>query len=265
VVFIRINKDPNVFEVEQIGYKIFEEKGIPAPKIIAYNANPASIGYPTIIMTSAVGTTFGQARLSQGEQDIVYEKLGGLLKKINETKLEGFGQLKVEDNKLVGQFSSWKEYSESQDEYHHRALDFCVENGFVTNQEAEKIIDIYKEIPLSSIGKASLLHRDIHRGHFFVTGTEVTGIIDLGSIMAGDPRYDVAMALVFQDSNQQDYFKKGYHDALVDDPMVNKYMITIFIRKLFFRSRQEIKGNVEVLLLPLKASLEKLQGSFPTI
>jgi aminoglycoside phosphotransferase (APT) family kinase protein len=258
VVFIRINKDPNVFEVEQLGYKIFEEKGIPVPKIIAYKEKPVSIGQPTVIMTSAIGETIGEAKPSQEQEDIIYEQLGEILRKINETKLEGFGQLMVKNNTLVGKYSSWKEYSESQNERNNKALDFCVKNNFVTNEEADKIRGLYKEIELLDFGQASLLHKDIHQSHFFVQGSDVTGIIDLGSIIAGDPRYDMAMSLVFQNPRQQEHFKKGYDNDLVNDPMVNKYMITIMIRKLYFRSKPEIKGNVDILLQPLKDSLSKL-------
>jgi len=258
VVFIRINKDPNVFEVEHLGYKIFEEKGIPVPKIIAYKEKPVSIGQPTMIMTSAIGETIGEAKLSQEQNDIIYEQLGEILRKINETKLEGFGQLKVKNNTLIGEFADWKQYCESQNERHNKALDLCVNNNFVTNEEADKIRNIYKEIELLDFGQASLLHKYIYQCHFIVKVTDVTGIIDLGSIMAGDPRYDIAMSLVFQNPRQQEHFKKGYNDDLVNDPMVNKYMITIIIRKLYFRSKQEIKGNIEKLLLPLKSCLNKL-------
>lgn len=259
IVFIRINKDPNVFEVEQLAYKIFEGKGIPVPKIISYKEKPTSIGQPTIIMTSAVGENVNEVKPSQEQNDIIYENLGEILRKINETKLEGFGQLEVKNNTLVGKFSSWNEYCKSQDEHHRRALDFCLNNNFITNEEVDKIKNIYEEIEQLDFVKASLLHRDIHQNHFFVQGTKITGIIDLGSLMAGDPRYDIAMSLVFQNPRQQEHFLKGYNSDLTHDSMVNKYLITILIRKLYFRSKQEIKGNVNALLSPLKDSLIKLK------
>jgi aminoglycoside phosphotransferase (APT) family kinase protein len=257
IVFVRINKDPNVFEVEQLGYKIFEEKGIPVPKIIAYKEKPVSIGQPTMIMTSAVGQTIDEAKPSQEQSDTIYENVGKILSKINETKLEGFGPLTVKNDVLVGKFANWNEYCESQNEHDNKALNFCVDKNFVTNEEANKIRNLYKEIELLNFGKASLLHKDIHQNHFFVQGSEVTGIIDLGSIMAGDPRYDIALSLVFQKPRQQEHFKKGYGE-LANDPIINKYMATIIIRKLFFRSKQEIQGNVEKLLIPLKETLAKI-------
>jgi aminoglycoside phosphotransferase (APT) family kinase protein len=256
-VFIRINKDPNVFEVEEVGYKIFEEKGIPVPKIIAYKENPKSIGYPTMIMSSAEGTVLGEANVSLEQKDIIYEKLGKLLKKIHETKLKGFGSLRVENEKLVGKHSTWKEFSESLEEHHNKAFNFAIKNNLITEEDGKKIQEIYKEISLLDIREASLIHKDMHHGHFFVKGSDITGIIDLGSLKASDPRYDIATSLVFQNQREQEFFKKGYGE-LANDPIVNKHLITILIRKIYFRSKEEIKGNVEILLTKLKDAIQEL-------
>lgn len=254
-VFIRINKDPNVFDVEKIGYQILEEHGIPVPRIIAYNKNPISIGLPTVIMTEAQGKTMGELETSPKEKEIIYEHVGELLKKIHQTKLKGFGQLKIENNELIGKFSSWKEYWDSQDEHNKRALDYIIDNKFITLEEAEKIKNIHEEIKKLDFEKSSLLHKDIHQGHFFVEGTDITGVIDLGSIMAGDPRYDIAMSLVFTPEPFQEYLKNGYGD-LAYDPMVNKYMITIATRKIFFRTKERTQGNINPLLMVLKKGFD---------
>lgn len=257
IVYIRMNKDRNVFEVEKIGYKIFEEKGIPVPRIIDYKENPPTIGLPTVIMTEAKGKTMGEAKTTTEEKEAIYRHMGELLRNLHTTKLKGFGQLQVNDNELVGKFSNWKEYYEFQDKHNNNALDYSVENKFITPEEAEKIKNIHEEIKELNFGEAPLLHRDMHHGHVFVDGTSITGIIDLGSIMAGDPRYDIAMALVFAPESLQESLKKGYGD-LAYDPMVNKYMITIAIRKIFFRTKEEIKGDIDPLLLILKNGFDKV-------
>ena len=97
----------------------------------------------------------------------------------------------------------------------------------------------------------------MHTNHIFVKGDSVTGIIDLGGLSAGDPRYDIANSLLFQNNREQEHFKRGY-GKLSEDPMVNKYLITIVIAKIFFRSKDEIKGNVKALLPILKSALERL-------
>lgn len=256
-VFIRINKDAKVFNAEVLGYEIFEKQGIPVPKIIAYKEHPQTIRHPAMIMSSAVGTTVGEADLSPEDKDVIYKKLGKLLNKIHETKLDGFGTLKVEDGRIVGEFPTWQAYREKQHRNDLKALDFSKEKNFVTEIETAKIKHVYVELASLDFGKASLLHKDLHQSHFFVKGTEITGVIDLGRILAGDPRYDIAMSLFFQNPRQQENFKKGYGE-LANDPVVNKYLITIAIRKIYFRSRNEVKGDVESLVPRLKEALLKL-------
>jgi aminoglycoside phosphotransferase (APT) family kinase protein len=256
-VFIRTNKDKNVFEVEQVGYNIFEEQGIPVPKIIAYQENPKTIGFPTMIMSSAEGKILSESNVSLEQRDIVYENLGKLLNKIHETKIKDFGPMKVSNQELIGKFSTWKERCLSAEKKNKIVVDFSINNEYINNEEARKIQEIYKEISELDFGEASLLHSDLHHGHFFIKGTEITGIIDLGALEAGDPRYDIAMSMIFQNSREQEHFKKGYGE-LADDPMVNKYIAKIAIGKIYGRSQRDIKGNVESLIPILKDALHKI-------
>jgi len=256
-VFIRTNKDKNVFEVEQVGYRIFEKQGIPVPKIIAYQENPKTIGFPTMIMSSAEGKVLSESDISLEQKDIVYENLGKLLKKIHETKIKDFGPMKVHNQELIGKFSTWKERCLSAEKKNEIAIDFSITNKYINNEEARKIQEIYKEISELDFGKASLLHSDLHHGHFFITGTEITGIIDLGALEAGDPRSDIAMSMIFQNSREQEHFKKGYGE-LANDPIVNKYIVKIVIRKILGRSHRDIKGDVESAISILKNTLQKI-------
>ena len=256
-VFVRINKDSNLFRVEQLGYHILERQGIPVPKIIALDDKPKSIGHPTMIMSAAEGSNLDDMEITKEQKDAIYERVGELLRKINETKVEGYGPLRVKDHELVGEFSSWREYCESQEMYNLKVLDFAIEKGFLTREDYDKVGNIYAEIALLDFGKASLLHRDMHHEHFFVKDGAISGVIDLGLLAAGDPRDDIAVSLSFQNSEQQEYFRRGY-GALTNDQMVNKYLITMLLRRTYFRSLDEIKGNVDILLPILRKALEKL-------
>jgi len=257
IIFIRINKDHNIFDVELIGYKTFEKQGIPVPKIIEYKLNPKSIEYPTMIMSSAKGISLAKATISEEQNNIIYENIGKLLKKINETKLEGFGPLLVKNQELVGNFSTWKEYCESEQSHNIKHLNFSKDNNYITTLEFIKITEIYNEIKELNIEKASLLHTDIHAEHIFIEEDKISGVIDLGRLRAGDPRYDIAYSLIFQNSREQKCFKKGYGE-LAEEDIVNKYLITIVIDKIHFRSKIEINGDVGELLLILKEALSKL-------
>ena len=257
IVFIRTNKDKNKFEVEKLGYKIFKEQRIAVPEILAYQENPKSIGFPTMIMSAAEGKNIKDSELSLEQKDVIYENLGKLLKKIHETKIKNFGPLEVSGRELIGKFSTWKERCELAQDKNNRVLNFSLENEFITNDDVDKIQKIHKEISLLDFGKASLLHMDLHHEHFFVKDTEITGVIDLGALEAGDPRYDIAMSLMFQNPREQEHFKNGYGE-LSNDPMVDKYLITILVRKIFSRSHRDKKGKIENLIPMLKNTLQKI-------
>lgn len=246
VIFIRINKDRRVFDAEVLGYEAFKKQGIPVPEIIAYKANPSSIAQPTMIMSSAEGRAMSESGLSIEQKDIIYEKLGKLLKKINEIKLEGFGKLIVKEGKLRGEFNDWNSYWESRRNHNNKGVAFMLENGFITEQEAQKVKKVFEDVSSLKIEESSLLHRDMHHGHFFVDGSDITGIIDLGDLMAGDPCLDIAVSLVFQNERNQVFFKKGY-GKLSDDPMVNKYLLIILVDKVLFRFKERQNPDPKLL------------------
>jgi aminoglycoside phosphotransferase (APT) family kinase protein len=245
-VFIRINKDQRVFDVEVLGYEAFKNQGIPVPEIIAYKASPASIGQPTMIMSSAEGVVMAESHSSPEQIEIIYNDLGRLMKRIHEVKLEGFGKLIVKDGALRGESNDWAGYWDSRKKHHDKGLAFLKEKNFASESEIEKIKSIFEEVRSLDIGQASLLHRDMHHAHFFVKGTDITGVIDLGALMAGDPRLDIAVSLVFQTSEEQEYLRNGYGE-LARDPVVDKYLLIILVDKVLFRFKDRGLDDPKIL------------------
>ena len=257
VVFIRINKNSEIFPLEILGYEIFKKQGIPVPEVIAYQEKPSHLGYPTMILSAASGIEITKANLSLEQKNSVYEKVGTLVRKINEVTLDGFGSLKVVEGKLRGKFQSWKESWMSSEKHFYVDAEIIRNNKLLTDTELQKLEEVYREIGSLDFGRASLLHRDVHSTHIFVTGDSVTGIIDLGRLEAGDPRYDIAMSLVFQKPEEQEAFRKGY-GALSDDPMVNKYILAIAGTKIAFRSKNGLKEGAEEAVRVFREALALL-------
>ena len=234
VIFIRINKNPRIFPSEILGYALFEKQGIPVPGIVAYQEKPQTIGYPTMIMYAAEGIELRTSELSLEEKDTVYEAMGALMKRMHDIRVDGYGPVHAKDGKLVGRFSSWKENWTSRESYYREELEYLKNNALLSEEEIQKLSDVHTEICSLQFGRASLLHGDFHGVHVFVQGTTITGVIDLGRLLAGDPRYDVAMSLVFQNPRQQEWFKKGYGDGAYD-PVVIKYLLIIAAGKIAVR------------------------------
>jgi aminoglycoside phosphotransferase (APT) family kinase protein len=224
------------------------ERGIPVPKVISYLEKPKSIGLETAIIDSADGVPMPEAHLPKEQKNKIYELLGEWLKKIHEIKLDGFGKLKIRNGKLQGKFASPKEYWESNKNNGHKAIDFLFDKELITEEEAKKIRGVYSEIEALEFGQASFLHRDLHQDHVFVKDGNISGIIDFASSMAGDPRQDIAMSLVFQNKEEREYFKKGYGE-LANDPMVQKYMMIIALHKILSRFKR--KNEIDEKMLKL--------------
>lgn len=258
VVFIRINKSKEVFEVEVLGYKMFEEMDIPVPGIISYKENPQAIGHPTMVMHAAEGTSLKEAKLSDAEETSIYENVGQVLRKINEVKLEGFGPLEIVDGKFKGKFASNKEYCDWWWKSSlSSAIGFLSSNGLITHEEETKLLRIFKEVSSMDFGKSSLLYRDMHSEHIFVKDGKISGFIDLGRLGAGDPRYDVAQSLLFQNERQQEHFKKGYGEV-ADDEVVKKYLALRAAGKLFTRIKRNGKEPAEKVLQLFRKTLSEL-------
>lgn len=257
-IYIRINKDANKFKVEIEGYKIFENQGIPVPKVIAFKESPNSIGQPTMILEAAQGKEINKSGLSKTEKEEIYENVGALMKKMHETKLEGYGSLDFADGVLSGRFSSPAEFWKSKDTEHAQVLRFLVENSFISDTEAKKLKQVYEEIAMLDFGVASLLHLDIHSAHIFVEEGKVSGIIDLGGLTSGDPRNDIAMSLIFQNAKEQEAFKRGYGELAYDQAVI-KYMAVIAARKAQLRTKRGQKQEaVDSALTRLHECLSQL-------
>lgn len=243
VVFIRINKDPDIFASETIGYKILESLDIPAPKVLGFKERLEGIEQPTIILSGVEGVAVNRAGLSPEDEDLVYEQMGNVLRKINTIPLEGFGALKVEGQELRGKLKNSKDYWVLLNGRFVRDSKILGENGLLSDREIEKLGEIYQELINLDFQNPTLLHLDFHGEHVFVKDSKISGVIDLGAIKAGDPRYDIAMSLMFQNAKQRKAFKKGYGD-LANDPMVLKYLLTISAKKIAFRNKMKKKDGV---------------------
>ncbi len=256
-VFIRINRDQDIFPVEVKGYEIFEALNVPVPKVLAYQPNPVTLGYPTIILSAARGVELARMTVSPEAEQAIYEDMGNILARINTTKIQGFGRLHTDEEMLKGEFGTWQEYQEKFGKRLEEDINFLEQNETLDTDEIESIREAYRKVSALTIEEAYLLHRDMHFAHVFVEDNKITGVIDLGGLEAGDPRYDIAMSLVFQTPTQQEAFKKGY-GPLADDPIVDAYQLLIAARKIVFRIKNARSDVAEKTIDMFRKVREKI-------
>ena len=128
---------------------------------------------------------------------------------------------------------------------------YRVQLELITSEEVEKLNKIFEQISSQNPGQSYLIHRHINKMHVFVDKGEISGIIDLARLAAGDPRYDIALSFVLQEERQQKYFKKGYGE-LADDQTVLKYFVTTLPLKIMWRmNRNEERKEFAEKFLPI--------------
>jgi aminoglycoside phosphotransferase (APT) family kinase protein len=255
-IFIRINENKDTFEKEILAYDLLRNNGIPVPKVRAYNSNPRNMGLPTIIIDSALGVSpEDTSDMTPEKMKRVYQNLGATLKKIHAIHLNGYGSLALGPEGLRGESKTWKEAWENRRESFLASLEFLVKKNLILPEEVKKIENIFEEISTLDIGKASLLHRDLHKDNFLIEGDNISGIIDLGIASAGDPRLDIASCLGHQEEDIRESFKKGYGD-LANDPMVDKYSIMLSMGRI---RRKSVSGSdITMQTKILHESLKKI-------
>src|SRR5206468_2652045 len=103
-----------------------------------------------------------------------------------------------------------------------------------------------------NVRRGHLLHNDFHGAHIFVDAGEISGVIDWGRALSGDPRLDVAQTLFFLDDESQESFAAGYGVANVD-PVVTKYQVVVAAEKAAWRHSMGLTEYRDVALARLRA------------
>ena len=251
-VFIRMNRDTRIFPVEIVGYQEFARVGVPVPKVVGYEGNPIHLGYPTIILSRVPGEALNTIELTPEQERDIYSQAGKLLRNIHTIKVDGFGELVAEGGKLKGDAATWQQYwCNKRHERISTEVQYMLEHNFIDQAEADKLLAIGESIQGVEPSESVLLHKDFHGSHIFTDKKTITGIIDLGGIIGGDPRFDVAMSLFFQKPDQQKAFKEGYGKE-AEDPVVEKYIALIAANKVVWRHQGGIIQGSQSALLKLK-------------
>jgi len=207
---------------------------------------------PVVVQTSVEGVALWWI---EPKSPTLWKDAGAVLKEIHKINLNGFGALDLRDGTLEGELASWKEFIL----LHKPDQGFLVEEGYINNDEANQVEAAFGDILKIKVDQASFLHHDFHGSHIFSDGKRITGVIDLASAVAGDPRYDVAMAHFFLSSENRAYFNQGYGD-LASDPLVSRYLLCIAARKVEYRHKKGFKERIPNAVETLKESLKNIRS-----
>ena len=181
----------------------------------------------------------GQELLAYQEDKVLLgnllERSGPILHKIHGIELPKFGQLKVTNGMLEGNFETWREYLETV----RPNTDYLVEHEFITINEERHFNQIFDQLLEREIEQGSLLHNDFHPVHIFSDGEEITGVIDWDRALIGDPCYDLAVTRVCLNMEMHDRVEQGYSYE-IDFEAVNTYVLWVLLTKIIWRHKNNL-------------------------
>lgn len=234
VVFVRINRNRTIFEIEVPVIELLAKYSVPVPEVVGCKLD-TSLGYPVMIESAARGTCtteyFKRAETDHSLQlESIVASMAEVLRDMHTIQIEGFGGLRVDDERLRGTFTTWKEYNKNRHTY-SRYLEAL---RLVDASELEILKRVESDLREIEMAQGVFLHRDYHSEHIFTDGTAVTGVIDFGVVKAGDPRTDIAYALYFLEPKYRGLFRESY-GPLAQDPIVDKYLLSTAASKIAYR------------------------------
>ncbi|PIR46739.1 MAG: hypothetical protein COV07_02640 [Candidatus Vogelbacteria bacterium CG10_big_fil_rev_8_21_14_0_10_45_14] len=259
-VFIRINRDREAYPTEIAGINLLRQSGIHCPEVLGYRENSA-IGYPAMIERAVDGVLLDRFydavdNVDEAKINRIARNVGATLKKINDVVTNGYGWPILIEGKLVGKYESWASFWRSNDNLYYRTPDYLAQHKLVPKETITRIIEANDEIGEETVS-SHFLHNDLHDGHVYIKDEAVLGVIDLGAIMFGDPRFDIAYLLYFTPPKYRQAFIEGY-GSLASDPMINKYMLLIAARKIEYRHEGGFKDRLPDAFTGLEDALKNL-------
>lgn len=183
-VFVKAAGDADVrAEVATLG--LAREAGVPVPRVLVAGADARVPGGHWFAMSAVVGVNWSiedRALSAQAVPDIAR-----CLARLHRAQPSGFGPPDATGRGTYDSWPAWILQSVRTD------LDGLVEAGDATDAFRTKAIKVF-ERATPTVGRGSLVHGDLTGCETFVDPGSgvVTGIVDWGASVVGDPVYELA-------------------------------------------------------------------------
>lgn len=234
-LYVRINRDLAAYSRELGAYRRAAACGMPVPEIVGYLPRSRTIDVSIMVLGEIEGESLDTASLTSDARRRVFAHAGAMLRRLHEAPIDGYGALTVRDGVLCGESASWREYWLIDNPW-DRNLEDIVRDGLVSGSVYARVERTIDAMCTADVGPARLLHNDYTSGHIYTDGRAITGVIDFGNALAGDPRHDIAMSRYFCNADEADAFGRGYGPR-ARDPMVHTYDIYIAAIKVLWSHR----------------------------
>lgn len=230
--FMRISRHEKTdYSGERWALSMARANGVPAPNMIdmgeiSDNGDVLKYCIEEKVPGKPMDRLMDTRQLTNSQVETIGYETGRILAKIHEIRTRGFGKISKDGE---GPYQNWNEYVLKYANRNNQDLYGNAAKCGITIREIDLAIDILKQHQsLYDTVTPRLIHCDYRPKHFMVSEDHLSGVIDFGSCMSGDPVCDFAWEIYH---HNKDWLKAGYLSvvgALQDfDLKVNLYQLRI--------------------------------------
>jgi hypothetical protein len=190
--------------------------GLPVVEVFAVDLSRAFVPFDFQVMAEAPGRSLREFDHDDDAILPLLHALGRTIARLHGVRLEGFGWVDAspmtdpgaDPGRIIGIFDSWGDYVRLRLCEH---LSICVSLGSIDAAEADRIGRLFGDSGgLFRAVEPRLLHGDLGNHNVFVSGGQVSALIDWEDCLAGDPAFDVAFWATFHPDRRLDAILGGY-------------------------------------------------------
>lgn len=203
-------QDRNKFASERWAIQQLAQKGLPVPRIVAADSSRRVIPKRTISIQERLPGESLQRSYYPGEVNSEFlRQVGAALKSIHEVEIsDGYGYLKENG---VGEKKSWDEFV--MEPFESSRFSRLLDSKLVGSEDIAAAVAFAQGNRkfLSGVPR-QLLHGDFTLGNILQKNNTLTGILDFENAKSGDPLWDIAQFMVYE--NARVGGEKGFTDLL---------------------------------------------------
>lgn len=200
---------PGSVRVEAWAYQACAERGVRVPRLLGVSIDPVCLVIERLHARPLErGDTTTVARA-------IWADAGADLRKIHEISLDGYGPLVPGDDAPRGESATWSPWVEFVQE---RGIAWLVDASYIPSSVGSRLLQRFDEPQplIRGFAGGHLLHSDLQSGHIFHSDPGgYRAIIDFGLAQSGDPRWDLARVLLWDDDPALDALLIGYGDDVL--------------------------------------------------
>lgn len=196
-VIIRVShEEDEAFGKEKWAIEQCQQAGVPVPNVLLVEDITTDGKFRSIcVLEKLKGEPLmkrvREKSISPQEIEAILKETGRLLSRVHGIETKKFGKI---DETGTGSFDSWADYilrrtspeSEARVKEVARKMEIDPDTISRATDVLRQHTDLYAQV------EPKLLHGDLGYEHIFVDGTAITGIIDWGNALSGDPIHDFA-------------------------------------------------------------------------